>query len=141
MTTSDKFQRHLFKVASKLTGKSVRSHILTFGIFENRIAGLGSCEDSIIGAGAGAGATGAGTFCPEPEPEPEPPNSFTRSRSWSRSRNTVPEPEPELEPTKNVTAPHPCRAVFATAWAWRVGVLPRAAVADLLEYLRPKLFV
>ena len=75
MTTSDKFQRHSFKVAFKLTAKSVRSHILTFDIFENRIAGLGSSEDSIIGAGAGA--AGAGTFCPEPEPEPEPPNSFT----------------------------------------------------------------
>ena len=94
MTTSDKFQRLSFKVAFKLTAKSVRSHILTFGIFENRIAGLGSCEDSIIGAGAGA--AGAGTFCPEPEPEPEPPNSFTRSRS--RSRNAAPEPEPECRP-------------------------------------------
>ena len=83
--------------------KSVRSHILTFDIFENRIAGLGSCEDSIIEAGAGAG-----TFCPEPESEPEPPNSFTQSRSRSRSRNAAPEPEPEPEPTKNVTAPHPC---------------------------------
>ena len=102
MTTSDKFQRHSFKVAFKLTAKSVRSHILTFGIFENRIAGLGSCEDSIIGAGAGA--AGAGIFSPEPEPELEPPNSFTRSRS----RNTAPEPEPEPELTKNVTAPHPC---------------------------------
>ena len=92
MKTSDKFQRHSFKVAFKLTAKSVKNHILTFGIFENRIAGLGSCEDSIIGAGAGAGAgaAGAGTFCPEPEPEPEPPNSFTRSRSWSRSRNATP---------------------------------------------------
>ena len=49
--------------------KSERSHILTFGIFENRIAGLGPYEDLIIGAGAGAGAAGAGTFCPEPEPE------------------------------------------------------------------------
>ena len=39
MTTSDKFQRHSFKVAFKLTAKSVRNHILTFGIFENRIAG------------------------------------------------------------------------------------------------------
>ena len=107
MTTSDKFQRHLFKVAFKLTAKSVTCHILKFGIFENRIAGLGSCDDSIIGAGAGAGAPGAGTFCPEPEPEPEPPNSFTRSRSRSRSRNAAPEPEPEPEPTKNVTAPHP----------------------------------
>ena len=29
MTTSDKFQRHSFKVAFKLTAKSVRSHILT----------------------------------------------------------------------------------------------------------------
>ena len=104
MTTSDKFQRHSFKVAFKLTAKSVWSNILTFGIFENRIAGLDSCEDSIIGAGAGAGAAGAGTFCPEPEPESEPPNSFTRSRS----RNAAPEPEPEPEPTKNVTAPHPC---------------------------------
>ena len=104
MTTSDTFQRRSFKVAFKLTVKSVRTHILTFGIFENRIAGLGSCEDSIIGAGAGA--AGAGTFCPEPEPEP--PNSFTRSRSRSRSRNAAPEPEPEPEPTKNVTAPHPC---------------------------------
>ena len=94
MTTSDKFQRHSFKVAFKLTAKSVRSHLLTFVIFENRIAGLGSCEDSIIGAGAGAGASGAGTFCPEPEP----PNSFTRSRSRSRSRNAAPEPEPEPEP-------------------------------------------
>ena len=101
MTTSDKFQRNSFKVTFKLTAKSVRSQILTFGIFENRIAGLGSCEDSIIGAGAGA--SGAGTFCPEPEPEP--PNSFTRSRS--RNRNAAPEPEPEPEPTKNVTAPHP----------------------------------
>ena len=70
MTTSDKFQRHSFKVAFKLTAKSVRSHILTFGIFENRIAGLGSCEDSIIGAGAGAEA--AEQFYLEPEPEPEP---------------------------------------------------------------------
>ena len=106
MTTSDKFQRHSFKVAFKLTAKPVRSHILTFGIFENRIAGLGSYEDLIIGAGAGAGAgaAGASTFCPEPEP----PNSFTRSRSRSRSRNAAPEPEPEQEPTKNVTAPHPC---------------------------------
>ena len=93
MTTSDKFQRHSFKVAFKLTAKSVRSHILTFGIFENRIAGLGSCEDSIIGARAGVGAAGAGTFCPEPEPEPEPPISFTRSRSRSRSRNAAPEPD------------------------------------------------
>ena len=84
MTTSDKLQRHSFKVAFKLTAKSVRSHILTFGIFENRIAGLASCEDSIIGAGAGAGAAEAGTFCPEPEP----PNSFTYSE---------PEPEPEPE--------------------------------------------
>ena len=116
MTTSDKFQRHSFKVAFKLTGKSVRSHILTFGIFENRIAGLGSMEDSIIGAGAGAGAAGAGTFCPEPEPEPEPPNSFTRSRSWSRSRNTVPEPEPEPEPTKNVTAPHPWSLLYTASF-------------------------
>ena len=105
MTTSDKFQKHSFQVTFKLTAKSVRSHILTFGIFENRIAGLGSYEDSIIGAGAGAGAAGAGTFCPEPEPEP--PNSFTRIRSRSRSRNAAPEPEPEPEPTKNVTAPHP----------------------------------
>ena len=114
MTTSDKFQRHSFKVAFKLTAKSVRSHILTFDIFENRIAGLDSYEDLIIragagagagAAGAGAGAAGAGTFCPEPEPEPEPPNSFTRSRS--RSRNAAPEPEPEPEPTKNVTAAHP----------------------------------
>ena len=32
-------------------------------------------------------------------------------------------------------------AAAGSAWAWRVGVLPRAAVADLLEYLRPKLFV
>ena len=110
MTTSDKFQRHSFKVAFKLTAKPVRSHILTFGIFENRIAGLGSYEDLIIGAGAGAGAAGAGTFFPEPEPEPEPPNSFTRSRSRSRSRNAAPEPEPE--PTKNVTAPHP--------WFWLI---------------------
>ena len=72
MTTGDKFQRHSFKVAFKLTAKSVRSHILTFGIFENRIAGLGSCEDSIIGAGAGVGAAGAGAaeqFYSEPEPE------------------------------------------------------------------------
>ena len=74
MTTSDKFQRHSFKVAFKLTAKSVRSHILTFGIFENRIAGLGSYEDSIIGAGAGAGPffPGAGAaeqFYSEPEPE------------------------------------------------------------------------
>ena len=69
MTTSDKFQGHSFKVAFKLTAKSVRGHILTFDIFENRSACLGSCEDSI--AGAGAGAAGAGTFCPEPEPEPE----------------------------------------------------------------------
>ena len=38
MTTSDKFQRHSFKVAFKLTAKSVRSHILTFDIFENHIA-------------------------------------------------------------------------------------------------------
>ena len=38
MTTSDKFQRHSFKVAFKLMAKSVRSHILTFDIFENRIA-------------------------------------------------------------------------------------------------------
>ena len=85
--TSDKFQRHSFKVAFNLTAKSVRSHILTFGIFEYRIAGLGSCEDSIhfarsrsrsrsgrtvsLGAGAGAGA-GAGML--------------PRSRSRSRSR-------------------------------------------------------
>ena len=54
MTTSDKFQKHSFQVTFKLTAKSVRSHVLTFGIFENRIADLGSCEDSIIGAGAGA---------------------------------------------------------------------------------------
>ena len=67
MTTSDKCQRHSFKVAFKLTAKSVRSHILTFGIFENRVAGLGSCEDSIIGAGAGA----AEQFYSLPEPEPE----------------------------------------------------------------------
>ena len=106
MTTSDTFQRDTFKVAFKLTARSVRSHILTFGIFENRVAGLGLCEDSIIGAGAGA--AGAGTFYPEREPEPEPPNSFTRSRSRSRSRNAAPELEPEPEPTKNVTAPHPC---------------------------------
>ena len=72
MTTSDKFQRHAFKVAFKLTAKSVRSHILTFGIFENRIAGLGSCEDSIIGAGSGAGAGAAEQFYSEPESEPEP---------------------------------------------------------------------
>ena len=32
-------------------------------------------------------------------------------------------------------------AAAGSAWAWRVGVLPRAAVADLLEYLRPNLFV
>ena len=107
MTTSDKFQRHSFKVAFKLTAKSVKSHISTFDIFENRIADQGSYEDLIIGAGAGAGAAGAGTFCPEPEPEPEPQNSFTRSRSRSRSRIASPEPEPEPEPTKNVTAPHP----------------------------------
>ena len=77
MTTSDKFQRHLFKVAFKLTAMSVRSHILKFDIFENRIAGLGSCDDSIIGAGAGAAGAGAGAgaaeqFYSEPEPEPEP---------------------------------------------------------------------
>ena len=70
MKTSDKFQRHSFKVAFKLTAKSVRSHILTFGIFENRIAGLSSCEDSIVGAGAGAGA--AEQLYSEPELEPEP---------------------------------------------------------------------
>ena len=69
MTTSDKFQRRSFKVAFKLTAKSVRTHILTFDIFENRIGGLGSCEDSTIGAGAGAGA--AEQFYSEPEPEPE----------------------------------------------------------------------
>ena len=39
MTTSDKFQRYSFKVAFKLTFKLVRSHILTFGIFQNRIPG------------------------------------------------------------------------------------------------------
>ena len=98
MTTSDKFQRHSFKVAFEFTAKSVRSHILTFGIFENRIAGWGSYEDLIIGAGA----AGAGTFCPEPES----PYSFTRSRSRSRSRSQNASPEPE--PTKNVTASHPC---------------------------------
>ena len=85
MTTSDKFQRHSFIVAFKLTAKSVRSHILTFGIFENRIAGLGSGEDSIIGAGAGAGVAGAGTFCPEPEPGA---GMLPRSRSRSRSLAT-----------------------------------------------------
>ena len=72
MTTSDKFQRHSLKVAFKLTAKSVRSHILTFGIFENRIAGLGSYEDLIIGAGAGAGA-----------------GMLPRSRSRSRSRPKI----------------------------------------------------
>ena len=78
MTTSDKFQRHTFKVAFKLTAKSVRSHILTFGIFENRIAGLGSCEDSIIGAGAGAGML---------------PRSRSRSRSRTKmSRLRIPGP-------------------------------------------------
>ena len=107
MTTTGKFQRHSFEVAFQLTAKLVRSHILTFGIFENRITGSGSYEDLIIGAGAAARATGAGTFCPEPEPEP--PNSFTWSRSWSRGRSRIAslEPEPEPEPTKNVTAPHP----------------------------------
>ena len=34
MTTSDKFQRHSFKVAFKLTAKSERSHILTFDILK-----------------------------------------------------------------------------------------------------------
>ena len=95
MTTSDKFQRHSFKVAFKLTAKSVRSHILTFGIFENRIAGLGSCEYSIIGAGAGGGA---GTFCPEPEPEPT--NSF-----YSEPE---PEPEPECCPGAGAGADQKC---------------------------------
>ena len=91
MTTSDKFQRHSFKVAFKLTAKLVRRHILTFGIFKDRIPGYGSYEDFVVGAGAGAGAAGAGIFCLEPEPES--PNSFTRSRS----RNASPEPEPEPE--------------------------------------------
>ena len=38
MTMGDKFQRHSFKVAFKLKVRSVRSHILIFDIFENRIA-------------------------------------------------------------------------------------------------------
>ena len=84
--------------------KSVRSHVLTFGIFENRNAVQGSYEDLIIGARAGAGVAGACAFCLEPEPEP--PNSLSRSRS----RNVFPEPEP----TKNVTAPHPCLEVIRT---------------------------
>ena len=40
MTMSDKLKKkHSFKVAIKLTAKSVRSHVLTFVIFENRIPG------------------------------------------------------------------------------------------------------
>ena len=87
MTTSAKFQRHSFEVAFILTAKSVRSHILTFGIFENRIAGEGWYEDFIIGAGAGAGVAGAGTFCPEPEPGAGAAEQFY----------SEPEPEPEPE--------------------------------------------
>ena len=59
LTASEKFQRHSFKVAFKLTAKSARSYILKFGIFENRLAALGSYEDLIIRSGAGA--AGAGT--------------------------------------------------------------------------------
>ena len=104
MTTSDKFQRHSFKLTFKLKVKSVRGRLFTFDIFEKKktVAGSGSYEDFSIGAGA----AGAGTFCREPEPEPS--KSFTRSRS--RSRNASLEPEPE--PTKNVTAPHPCLLGF-----------------------------
>ena len=88
MITGDKFQRHSFKLTFKLKFKLVRGRLFTFDIFEKkkRIAGSGSYEDFSIGAGAGAGA---GTFFPEPEPEPEP----------------------ELEPTKNITAPHPCENI------------------------------
>ena len=73
--TSD-FQRHSFKVAFKLTAKSVRSHILTFDIFENMRTWSSEPEPEpeprsrYILPGAGAGAGAAKQFYSEPEPEP-----------------------------------------------------------------------
>ena len=89
MKTSDKFQRHSSKVAFKLTAKSVRSHILIFGIFENRIAGsqYGSQYQVLIwGLGHRSQSRSRSRRTSTFFPEPEPPNSFTRSRTRSRSR-------------------------------------------------------
>ena len=102
MTTDDKFQRHSFKLTSKLKVKSVRGRLFIFYIFEEKNELLFQVH------------TPMRTSASEPEPEPEPPKSFIRSRSRSLGRNISPEPEPQPEPesTKNVTAPHPCRKPF-----------------------------
>ena len=82
MTTSDKFQRHSFKVAFKLTAKSVRSPIFDIWHFwksycwfrlmwglDHRSRSRSRSRYILPGAGAGAGA--AEQFYSEPEPEPE----------------------------------------------------------------------
>ena len=77
MTTSDKFQRHSFKLTFKLKVKSVIGRLFTFDIFEKKNILLVQAHMRISASE------------PEPEPEPSEPVHFARSRSRSRSRRKV----------------------------------------------------